>query len=112
MERSIDEILDEVFALVFGKGLVMAINLKTLSKPEGQRPIICYPFFGEGGMGKTTLASMFPLVLLYFHNEQKTVQPHWWAMNDVQFPVSTAQNQSGRSRSTIRGFGNWRSTIP
>ena len=37
----------------------MAINLKSLSKPEGQRPVIC-TLFGEGGMGKTTLASMFP----------------------------------------------------
>ena len=37
----------------------MAIDLKTLSKPTGQRPIIC-TLFGEGGMGKTTLAAMFP----------------------------------------------------
>jgi len=37
----------------------MAIDLKTLSKPSGQRPIIA-TLFGEGGMGKTTLASMFP----------------------------------------------------
>ncbi len=37
----------------------MAIDLKTLSKPSGQRPIIC-TLFGEGGMGKTTLAAMFP----------------------------------------------------
>jgi phage nucleotide-binding protein len=37
----------------------MAINLKSLSKPSGQRPIIA-TLFGEGGMGKTTLASMFP----------------------------------------------------
>ena len=36
----------------------MAIDLKTLSKPSGQRPIIA-TIFGEGGMGKTTLASMF-----------------------------------------------------
>ena len=36
----------------------MAIDLKTLSKPSGQRPIIC-TLFGEGGMGKTTLAAMF-----------------------------------------------------
>ena len=32
----------------------MAINLKSLSKPTGQRPIIA-TLFGEGGMGKTTL---------------------------------------------------------
>ena len=37
----------------------MAIDLKTLSKPSGQRPIIA-TIFGEGGMGKTTLASMWP----------------------------------------------------
>ena len=37
----------------------MAINLKSLSKPSGQRPIIA-TLFGEGGMGKTTLAAMFP----------------------------------------------------
>jgi RecA/RadA recombinase len=37
----------------------MAINLKSLSKPTGQRPIIA-TLFGEGGMGKTTLAAMFP----------------------------------------------------
>ena len=36
----------------------MAIDLKTLSKPSGQRPIIA-TLFGEGGMGKTTLAAMF-----------------------------------------------------
>ena len=37
----------------------MSINLKSLSKPSGQRPIIA-TLFGEGGMGKTTLAAMFP----------------------------------------------------
>jgi len=37
----------------------MAINLSNLSKPTGQRPIIV-TLFGEGGMGKTTLAAMFP----------------------------------------------------
>jgi len=37
----------------------MAINLKSLSKPTGQRPVIA-TLFGEGGMGKTTLAAMFP----------------------------------------------------
>lgn len=37
----------------------MAIDLKSLSKPTGQRPIIV-TLFGEGGMGKTTLAAMFP----------------------------------------------------
>lgn len=37
----------------------MAINLSALTKPTGQRPIIV-TLFGEGGMGKTTLAAMFP----------------------------------------------------
>lgn len=37
----------------------MAIDLKTLSKPQGQRPVIM-TLFGEGGMGKTTLAAMMP----------------------------------------------------
>lgn len=37
----------------------MAIDLKSLSKPMGQRPVIM-TLFGEGGMGKTTLAAMMP----------------------------------------------------
>lgn len=37
----------------------MAIDLKKLERPKGQRPIIA-TFFGEGGMGKSTLAAMFP----------------------------------------------------
>ena len=37
----------------------MAIDLKLLSKPQGQRPVIM-TLFGEGGMGKTTLAAMMP----------------------------------------------------
>jgi len=37
----------------------MAIDLKTLSRPKADRPIIA-TLFGEGGMGKTTLAAMFP----------------------------------------------------
>lgn len=37
----------------------MAIDLKSLSKPKADRPLIC-TFFGEGGMGKTSLSAMFP----------------------------------------------------
>ena len=37
----------------------MSINLKSLSKPDKQRPVIM-TIFGEGGLGKTTLAAMFP----------------------------------------------------
>lgn len=37
----------------------MAIDLKSLSKPKGDRPIVG-TLFSEGGMGKTTLAAMFP----------------------------------------------------
>ena len=37
----------------------MAIDLSLLSKPQGQRPVIA-TLFGEGGMGKTTLAALFP----------------------------------------------------
>jgi len=49
----------------------MAINLKSLSKPEGQRPIIA-TLFGEGGMGKTTLASMFPGPIVFIRTEDGT----------------------------------------
>jgi phage nucleotide-binding protein len=37
----------------------MSIDLSQLQKPTGQRPIIV-TLFGEGGMGKTTLAALFP----------------------------------------------------
>lgn len=37
----------------------MAINLKSLSKPATDRPIIM-TIFGEAGLGKTTLAAMMP----------------------------------------------------
>ena len=37
----------------------MAINLSQLTRPTGGRPVIA-TLFGEGGTGKTTLASMFP----------------------------------------------------
>lgn len=37
----------------------MAISLKALTRPSGQRPVIV-TLVGEGGMGKTTLAASFP----------------------------------------------------
>ncbi len=37
----------------------MAIDLKSLSRPSKNRPMIA-TIFGEGGLGKTTLAAMFP----------------------------------------------------
>lgn len=37
----------------------MAIDLKNLAKPEGNRPCL-FTFVAEGGLGKTTLAAMFP----------------------------------------------------
>ena len=37
----------------------MAYDLTKLSKPDGNRPVIC-TIFGEAGMGKTTLSAMFP----------------------------------------------------
>lgn len=37
----------------------MAINLSSLSRPTSGRPIIA-TLFGESGLGKTTLAAMFP----------------------------------------------------
>lgn len=37
----------------------MAIDLSTLSKPDGQRPVIA-TLIADAGLGKTTLAAMFP----------------------------------------------------
>ena len=49
----------------------MAINLKSLSKPTGQRPVIM-TLFGEGGMGKTTLAAMMPGPVVFIRTEDGT----------------------------------------
>jgi len=66
----------------------MAIDLKTLSKPSGQRPIIC-TLFGEGGMGKTTLAAMFPKPVVFIRTEDGTAS---LAGNDnvSLFPLATS----------------------
>jgi phage nucleotide-binding protein len=64
----------------------MAIDLKSLSKPEGQRPVIM-TLFGEGGMGKTTLAAMMPKPV-FIRTEDGTAS---LAGNDSVslFPVAT-----------------------
>jgi phage nucleotide-binding protein len=66
----------------------MAIDLKTLSKPSGQRPIIA-TLFGEGGMGKTTLAAMFPKPVVFIRTEDGTAS---LAGNDnvSLFPLATS----------------------
>lgn len=65
----------------------MAIDLKKLERPKGQRPIIC-TFFGEGGMGKSTLAAMFPKPV-FIRTEDGTAS---LAGNDevALFPLATA----------------------
>ena len=65
----------------------MAINLKSLSKPTGQRPIIA-TLFGEGGTGKTTVAAMFPKPV-FIRTEDGTAS---LAGNDnvSLFPVATS----------------------
>jgi hypothetical protein len=67
----------------------MAINLKSLSKPDGSRPIIA-TLFGEGGMGKTTLAAMFPKPV-FIRTEDGTAS---LVGNDnvSMFPLSTSNS--------------------
>ena len=67
----------------------MAINLKSLSKPSGQRPVIL-TLFGEGGMGKTTLAAMFPKPV-FIRTEDGTAS---LTGNDnvSLFPLATSSN--------------------
>jgi hypothetical protein len=67
----------------------MAINLKSLSKPSGQRPIIA-TLFGEGGMGKTTLAAMFPKPV-FIRTEDGTAS--LMGNKEVSlFPLATSSN--------------------
>lgn len=63
----------------------MAINLSALSRPDGKRPIIA-TIFGEAGVGKTTLAAMFPApVFIRTEDGTKSLEGH----PDVQlFPVA------------------------
>ena len=67
----------------------MAINLKSLSKPSGQRPIIA-TLFGEGGMGKTTLAAMFPKPV-FIRTEDGTASL-MGNENVSLFPLATSSN--------------------
>ena len=84
----------------------MAIDLKTLSKPSGQRPIIC-TLFGEGGMGKTTLAAMFPNPV-FIRTEDGTAS---LAGNDnvSLFPLATS-TQDVLDAIVVMDGEDWRST--
>jgi len=64
----------------------MAIDLKSLSKPDRNRPVIM-TLFGEAGVGKTTLAAMMPKPV-FIRTEDGTAS---LAGNDdvSLFPVST-----------------------
>lgn len=63
----------------------MAIDLKTLQRPKADRPIIA-TIFGEGGMGKTTLAAMFPApVFIRTEDGTASISEHPDAM---LFPVA------------------------
>lgn len=63
----------------------MAYDLKKLEKPNGNRSVIV-TLFGEGGMGKTTLASMFPRPV-FIRTEDGTASIGWNDEVDV-FPVA------------------------
>ena len=67
----------------------MAIDLSTLTKPTGQRPIIC-TIFGEGGMGKTTLASLFPKPV--FIRTEDGSQSLAGNENVSLFPIASSSN--------------------
>ena len=73
----------------------MAIDLTKLSRPSSGRPMIG-TIFGEGGMGKTTLAAMFPKPV-FIRAEDGTAsldkrQEHPWRFMDdldvLLFPVA------------------------
>ena len=65
----------------------MAIDLKSLSKPTGQRPVIM-TIFGEAGLGKTTLAAMMPAPV-FIRTEDGTMSLQ--GKDDVAlFPVATS----------------------
>lgn len=65
----------------------MAIDLKTLSKPTGQRPVIM-TIFAEAGLGKTTLAAMMPKPV-FIRTEDGTTS--LIGNDDVSlFPVATS----------------------
>jgi phage nucleotide-binding protein len=65
------------------------IDLNSLSTPTGQRPVIC-TIFGEGGMGKTTLAAMFPKpVIIRTEDGTASLQGN---ENVALFPLARSSN--------------------
>jgi GTPase SAR1 family protein len=65
----------------------MAIDLTELERPTGQRPVIL-TLFGEGGMGKTTLAAMFPKpVFIRTEDGTASLQGN---ENVAMFPITTS----------------------
>lgn len=67
----------------------MAINLSSLSKPDANRPIIC-TLVADAGLGKTTLAAMFPKpVFIRTEDGTASLVGH----EDVQlFPLATSSD--------------------
>ena len=78
----------------------MAIDLKSLSKPQGQRPVIA-TLFGEGGMGKTTLGAMFPNPV-FIRTEDGTAS---LAGNEgvALFPIATKVSDVFEAIEALRG---------
>jgi hypothetical protein len=86
----------------------MAIDLKSLSKPRGDKPIIC-TIFSEGGMGKTTLAAMFPSPVFIrtedgsvslVGNDDVQLFPEAQSTADVMDAI-TALSSGGHDRKTL-----------
>lgn len=86
----------------------MAIDLKSLSKPKGDRPIIA-SIFGEGGLGKTTLGAMFPKpVFIRTEDGTASLVGH----DDVDlFPVAQSTQDVFDAISALAGGGHDRKTL-